>query len=63
VEFTEAVLEIRGPLASSNTSWEFFKSIETPNLYVLSYVPGYIIDPKKAFLRAQPALFRELINI
>lgn len=63
MEFTEVGLRIRGPLASSDTSWELFKSfVETPNLYVLSYAQGYILVPKKAFLPAQLALFRELIS-
>jgi len=63
MQFSEVGLRIRGPRASSDTSWEFFKTfVETPNVYVLSCAPGYIIVPKKAFLPAQLASFRELIS-
>jgi YcxB-like protein len=64
IQFDEANIAIRGPRGVSQAPWKTFDcALETPNLYLLSQVPGmWVMIPKRAFASEQVAPFGEMLS-
>lgn len=63
MRFGEANHRAQAPQFSYEASWNTYKAFsETPNLFLLSQPPGFVMVPKRAFTEDQLLNFRQLLT-